>query len=67
MPGQKLPSEPDLNAINEELTAGLTTCRSVIANYKSLLTDDKAESPDAEEAPVEDGPPMVEGQGQPQV
>lgn len=38
MPDQKLPSEPKVDEINERLSAGLATCRSMIKNYKSLLT-----------------------------
>jgi hypothetical protein len=40
------PPKPDLDEINKRLTAGLATCRSVIANYKSLLTNaDVIETP----------------------
>ena len=34
-------SETQLDDINETLTAGIETCRSVVANYKSLLAGDQ--------------------------
>ncbi len=41
MPEKKLPSEPELDKINERLTAALATCRSMVTNYKSLLANDE--------------------------
>ncbi len=37
MPGEKQPSQAELNGINDTLEASLRSCRSVVANYKSLL------------------------------
>jgi hypothetical protein len=39
MGGESLDSEPGLSELHERLEAGIETCRSVIANYRSLLTD----------------------------
>ena len=39
MSGDQLPrDEADLDEVNTRLTDGLQSCRSVVANYKSLLT-----------------------------
>jgi hypothetical protein len=41
--GNELPrDEADLDEVNARLTDGLQTCRSVVANYKSLLTTNDA-------------------------
>ena len=37
MPGEKQPSQAELNGINDTLEASLRSCRSVVENYKSLL------------------------------
>jgi hypothetical protein len=37
--GEKLKAEVDVNDVNGRLAAGLETCRAVIANYKSLLSE----------------------------
>lgn len=42
MSGEKLPPESDLNELSEQLQGGIETCRSVIANYRSLLIEDQA-------------------------
>ena len=42
MGGEKLHSEADLGELSEELKGGIETCRSVIANYRSLLIDERA-------------------------
>jgi hypothetical protein len=36
---RKLP-EAEVDAVSEQLQDGIQTCRSVIANYRSLLTND---------------------------
>jgi hypothetical protein len=38
--GQNSNSETQIDDLNERLSAGLETCRSVVANYKSLLAGD---------------------------
>ena len=60
MPGEKLPSQPDLGELSDQLQDGIETCRSVIANYRSLLTDEQlaansSESDDDSEALQESG------------
>jgi hypothetical protein len=58
VPDKKL-SETHIDHVNERLTAGIETCRSVVANYKSLLTGDPATAePDAE--PEIAGSPIAE-------
>ena len=39
MPGGKL--HTDLEGLNERLQSGIETCRSVVANYRSLLADEQ--------------------------
>ena len=43
MSGEKLP-DAELNDVNERLAAGLETCRSIVANYKSLIAGEAAPS-----------------------
>jgi hypothetical protein len=52
--GNELPrDEADLDEVNARLTDGLQTCRSVVANYKSLLTtNDATAANDDENLPV---------------
>ena len=33
------PDEADVEQVNSELNEGLQTCRSVVANYRTLLCD----------------------------
>lgn len=40
------PEEADLNEVNSQLDQGLQTCRSVVANYRSLLSGDDAHPAD---------------------
>jgi hypothetical protein len=42
VPGEKQPSQAELSGINDVLEASLRSCRSVVANYKSLLEGDAA-------------------------
>ena len=39
MPGKKL--HTDLDGLSERLQDGIETCRSVIANYRALLSDEQ--------------------------
>lgn len=39
MPGDNLNSETKLDILSEQLTESLRSCRSVVANYRSLLSD----------------------------
>ena len=43
MSGEKLP-DAELDDVNERLAAGLETCRSIVANYKSLIAGEAAPS-----------------------
>ena len=54
MSGNELPrDEADLDEVNSKLTDGLQSCRSVVANYKSLLTaNDAIAANDDENLPV---------------
>jgi hypothetical protein len=42
---EKPSPEPQLDQISERLTVGIECCRSVVANYKTLLTDNQAANP----------------------
>lgn len=44
------PQEADVKQVNSQLSEGLQTCRSVLANYRTLLTevDGRASSNDNE-------------------
>ena len=44
MPDEKLSAEGGLSELAESLTEGIESCRSVIANYKSLLSMDPSET-----------------------
>lgn len=57
MPKQQVPHDSDVDQISERLTDSLKSCRSVLANYKALLAEEKApEAPDPVE-PTETEPP----------
>jgi hypothetical protein len=43
LPAEHSP-EGDLDELHDRLANGLESCRSVIANYKSLLTSDQLEA-----------------------
>jgi hypothetical protein len=55
VPDQTKPSEADVDTLSERLQDGIQSCRSVIANYRSLLTESPIEAPPtvngADEAP----------------
>lgn len=40
MPASNRPGDQDLVEVTEKLTQGIAACRSVIANYRSLLAND---------------------------
>lgn len=48
MPDEKPNSEADLGELNDKLAAGIETCRSVIANYRSFLSGSGDGRPDVE-------------------
>jgi hypothetical protein len=42
VPIESIPGgSPDSNEVNERLSVGLKTCRSVVANYKALLSPEQ--------------------------
>lgn len=41
MGDEKVSPEPKLSDIHDRLQSGIETCRSVIDNYRSLLTEDQ--------------------------
>jgi hypothetical protein len=47
-PHDALPDEPDVAEVSGRLKDGIASCRSVISNYRSLLTDEQppTETPD---------------------
>jgi hypothetical protein len=55
MGGDRPPSEPEFRKVQERLQAGIETCRSVMANYRSLLARDErpAEPPAADDVQSE--------------
>ena len=48
MPGQSRPHDADIEQVNNGLSEGLKSCRSVVANYKALLLADPVDAPSAE-------------------
>ena len=46
VPGDEIPREDDLNKVNSKLNKGLETCRSVVANYRTLLSGDPKDAGD---------------------
>ena len=54
MSDEKESAQPELHEVSDRLAAGLETCRSVVANYKSLLqAEQPLENPQAP-APLQD-------------
>ena len=51
MAGEDRPLESDIDEVSARLTDALKTCRSVVANYKALLTNDQAAAEDANGTP----------------
>ena len=45
------PDEPDVEQLNSELSESLQTCRSVVANYRTLLSTPDAGAPDNDNEP----------------
>lgn len=45
------PDEPDVEQLNSELSESLQTCRSVVANYRTLLSTSAAAAPDNDNEP----------------
>jgi hypothetical protein len=41
MGGKNPPAEPELSELHDRLQSGIRTCRSVVDNYRSLLTEDQ--------------------------
>ena len=53
MPAEQIPPDSNVGEVNARLSEGLKTCRSMVANYKALLTGEEG----APEPPAEaDGP-----------
>ena len=52
VPGEKQPSQAELSGINDVLEASLRSCRSVVANYKSLLESAGAHGPADDDVPA---------------
>ena len=44
MSGEEEPREADYQEVNLKLNQGLQTCRSVVANYRTLLTSHDADA-----------------------
>lgn len=44
MSGEEEPREADYQEVNLRLNQGLQTCRSVVANYRTLLTSHDADA-----------------------
>jgi hypothetical protein len=42
---EQLPREADVAEVSSKLSEGLETCRSVVMNYRSLLSSSRAEIP----------------------
>jgi len=60
MPTEKSPSEAELAELSESLAAGIETCQSVVANYKSLLTsNDGFEANREGESEPTDAPELI--------
>jgi hypothetical protein len=51
VPIEPTPPNPDIEEVNEQLSDGLKTCRSMVANYKALLTADQKPEPSEEPDP----------------
>lgn len=45
--------EPEFEAVNSQLNEGLKTCRSVVSNYKALLSSEQGATEPAENAAEE--------------
>ena len=50
MPTKEISRESDVDDVSEQLSDGLKTCRSVVANYKALLAGDGQDTEAPEEA-----------------
>jgi hypothetical protein len=50
VPGDEIPREDDLNKVNSKLNKGLETCRSVVANYRTLLSGDAKDAGDGQDS-----------------
>ena len=48
MTGKTPPRDADIEQVNHGLSEGLKSCRSVVANYKALLSADPGDDPPAE-------------------
>jgi hypothetical protein len=56
VPIEPPPGTPNIDEINERLNDGLKSCRSVVANYKALLSpDQETAEPSEDEAANDDG------------
>jgi hypothetical protein len=48
VPGDELPSDADVDKVNSSLGEGLEICRSMIANYRTLLSGEQTEGNEIE-------------------
>ena len=59
---ENLSTQSDLEELHDRLTDGIESCRSVIANYKSLLST-PPDKPSLDEAGGRGGEPSVASRG----
>ena len=50
MPAEQIPPDSNVGEVNARLSDGLKTCRSMVANYKALLTGEEGAPGPAAEA-----------------
>lgn len=53
----KTPREADANEISSRLIAGLKSCKSVVENYRAMLSGNKIEEASNSSAPESDSSP----------
>ena len=53
MSDDQSPRDADVHEINSKLNRGLETCRSVVTNYRTLLSGSHADNPTNDNDPAE--------------